>query len=127
MSAPGQAVTGIDAQDHLWIVLSRLTTSGTIALANLTTHRPRQKTHRGPCVLIERGEHPFVKHLSCVAYHRAAMKPGLPFDSSVRRGRLVEHPPLSPDLLYRIQIGALAAPRIRARVVEAVQATLDEV
>ena len=127
MSAPGQAVTGIDAQDHLWIVLSRPTASGTIALANLTTHRPQQKTHRDSCVLVERGEHPFVKHLSCVAYHRAAMKPGLPFDSSVRRGRLVEHPRVSPDLLYRIQIGALATPRIRARVVEAVRATLDEV
>lgn len=127
MSTPGQAVTGIDAQDHLWIVLSRPTSSGTIAMANLTTHRSQQKTHGGFCVLVERGEHPFVRHLSCVAYHRAVMKPGLPFDSSVRRGRLVEHSPLSSDLLYRIQIGALAAPRIRARVVEAVRATLDAV
>ena len=124
MSTPGQAVTGVDTKGHLWIVLSHPTRTGTIAVANLTTHRPHQKTHGAFCVLIEPGEHRFVQHVSCIAYHRATMKAVRPFDSNVRSGRFSEQPPLAPDLLNRIQQGTLTAPRIRKRVVDAVRLTL---
>lgn len=125
MSAPGQAVTGVDTKDHLWVVLSRPTRTNTIAVANLTTHQPRQKAHGRSCVLIEPGEHPFVRHTSCVAYHRATMKAVLPFDSNVRIGRFPEQQPFAPNLLARVQQGALAATHIRRRVVAAIRATLE--
>ncbi len=125
MSAPGQAVTGVDANDHLWVVLSHPTRADTIAVADPTTHRPHRKRHGQFCLLIEPGEHPFVRHTSCVAYHRATMKAVRPFDSNIRIGRFLEYQPFAPDLLNRIQQGALAAPHIRGRIVAAIRATLD--
>ena len=124
MSSPGQVVRGLDEQDHLWIVLSDPTSSGTIALANLTTHRPPLKDHGAACVLIRPGEHPFVERDSCIAYHRAAMRPSRPFDSRVRRGDLAEQAVLTPPVLRRVQLGALASARVPTRVREAIRATL---
>ena len=118
-------MTGLDLKGHLWIVLSHPTESGTIAVANLTTHRPLVKSHSPTCVFIQPGEHPFVTRVSCIAYHRASMKASRPFDSRVRRGELVEYLPFVSDLLNRVQHGALGTPHIPALVRDAIRATLD--
>ena len=118
-------MTGLDLKGHLWIVLSHPTASGTIAVANLTTHRPLVKSHSPTCVVIQPGgasiRHPRFVHCIPPRLNESLA----PFDSRVRRGELVEYLPFVSDLLNRVQHGALGTPHIPALVRDAIRATLD--
>lgn len=118
---PGDTILGLDFNNHLWIVISA-PVQGHIALVNLTTHTTGcidDSCHMEP------GDHPFVTRRSCVYYRRAIMNPLAPLLEADARGILRRHEPLVPDLLRRVQLGALAS-RFTAREVKAaVQATLD--
>ena len=120
---PGETIIGLDFGNHLWIVLSNPTSDGQIALVNLTTHG------RGPpcgpaCTVLAVGEHPFVTRESCVYFRGAYLNPLAPLIQARTHGTLRQHDALSPDLLRRIQDGALEH-RMVARIVKlAVAASL---
>ena len=121
---PGETILGFDLGNHLWVVLSTPTADGQIALANLTTHG-RLATCSDSCVIVSSGEHPYVVRDSCVYYRGALLNPVAPLDGAKAIGVLQQHEPCSPELLRRIQDGALAS-RFGAGVVKAaIQATLE--
>jgi hypothetical protein len=111
-----------DAGDgHLYFVISTPTLFAQVAIANFTTpHDPCDWT----CV-IERGEHPWVRHKTIVAYNRARLVDVDEFERRVRNGIYVPYREvLSAQLLERIQAGAIESTHTIAKVKDAVKATL---
>ncbi len=126
MTTPGDAAQDTDSGNHFWFVLSAPSPAGTIAIASFMTHRPRIGGHDASCLIVEVGEHPFVRRQTCVAYRHARMIPETQFETDLRSGERTRWDPLSPELLRRIQEGALTTPqKIPKRVVAAIVATLD--
>lgn len=124
MVRSGDTFRGFDAANHLFMVLSRETADGDIALANITTHRPTGLCRRRSCLVLMPGEHPFVRHPTCIPYEYALMYAARTLDAQIEAGTLQQDEPLSEALLSRIQHAALAATDIKPQVQDAVRATL---
>ncbi len=105
---PGETFLGFDLHNHLWVVLSVATGNGGIAVANLTTHG-RSRRCGSDCVIVRLGEHAYVVRDSCVYYEKWAMAPEQPLDEAKKRRTLEQREPFSPELLRRVQEGALAS------------------
>ena len=95
-----------------------------IAIANLTTHDPVRGDCDERCLVLQPGDHSFVRHASCVYYKRARLRSLAEIKEAEGRGDLLMRRPLGARLLRRIQEGALAAPATRREVREAVRETL---
>lgn len=121
---PGETILGFDFGNHLWMVLSTPTADGQIALANLTTHG-RLSTCGDSCVVVKPGEHPYVVRASCIYYRGALLNPVAPLDGAKARGVLQQHEPCTPELLRRIQDGALASRFVAGAVKAAIRAGLE--
>ena len=121
---PGETFIGYDLGNHLWIVLSLPTERGEIALVNLTTHG-RSVRCGDHCIIVYPGEHPFVRDKSCVPYRRATLGLTQPLDADRERRTLQTRAPVDPELLRRIQEGALATHETEDGVKAAVRATLE--
>lgn len=105
----GDTVFGLDDK-HLWIVLTSPTPEGTVAVANLTTHDPVERTFCNPqCVVVHPGEHPYPKHDSCVHYQKAYMTDFKILRRGIERRLYRMNAPLAPALLERVRQGALDA------------------
>lgn len=125
MVSPGTTFRGFDSPNHLFMVLSEETAGREVALANLTTHRPRGRCRGHRCLILTLGDHPFVRHATCVPYHYALLYPVRKLTDRLAAGELREHEPLSESLLRRIQLSAVAAPNINPQVQAAIRATLE--
>ena len=121
---PGETILGLDFGNHLWIVLSIETDAGLVALANLTTHG-RQRICGSGCVVVGSGEHEYPSRDSCVYYRGAILNPVRPLDDARIRGVLQQREPFDPDLLLRVQHGALASRMTSQNVKDAIRRTLD--
>lgn len=121
---PGETFIGYDLGNHLWVVLSLPTEHGKIALVNLTTHG-RSARCGDHCVVVQPGEHPFVRRDSCVHYRKAILGLAAPLDADRNQRTLRTHAPVEPELLRRIQEGALAAHETEDGFKAAVRATLE--
>ena len=113
MLPPDTTFRGFDDPNHLFMVLSEETAEHEVALANLTTHRPRGRCRGHRCVLLAPGDHPFVRHSTCVPYHYALLYPVRRLIDQMAAGELHERELLSESLLRRIQLGALSAQNIK--------------
>ena len=121
---PGDTVFSLDiGKGHLWIVVSSETATGMIAVANLTTHGLERHACDDGCVIIDPGDHPFVKHRSCIRYDRAHLRPHDLLTRSVRDQTFPVDEPVSDELLARIQAALLASPRTPHYVKDAITET----
>ena len=125
MIEPGDTLLDFDFGNHLWIVLSGETDDRRIALASLTSHGRRPICLRRSCVIVLAGEHIYLRNDSCVHYRRAVLNPLAPLLEAQRRGHLPKHQPCSPELLLRIQQGALDTLETPDPVRAAIRDTLD--
>ena len=105
---PGETFLGFDLQNHLWVVLSAATGDGQIAVANLTTHG-RSRFCGNHCVVVRPGEHPYVVRDSCMHYQKWTLALAQPLDAAKERRTLEQRAPFSPEILRRVQEGALAS------------------
>ncbi len=107
-----------DPLGHLWIVLSAPTGRGRVAVVNLTSHNPERRDCGDHCLVLGPGDHPFIRHDSCVYYKRARLRSLRAMREDEARGELERSEPLSDDLLLLAQQGALASqvisPSVRA-------------
>ena len=102
---PGSTFVGYDRDNHLYIVLSAPDSRGRVALANLTSHgRPGCGEH---CLVLVSGDHPFVRHPSCIPFRRAKLEPLERLETARSKGSIVLREPLAADVLGRIQQAAL--------------------
>ena len=95
-------------EPHLWIVLSDpQQNSAQVLLVNLTT---ATRTKDGTCIL-RVGDHPYVRHDSCVNYHDARVATDASLDSLLARDRIRLEDKLDTRVLRKIREGALLSPR----------------
>lgn len=86
---------------HLWIVCSEPTPQGEVVIFNLTTRKSNSDLN---CVVLP-SEHPFVKQESVIAYERGQLMDSQQWASVQKLGKM--YPPVSKELLLKIQQGAL--------------------
>lgn len=115
---PGETIRGLDAANHLWVVISDPTTNDLVAVTNLTTHGRSAICSLGDCVIIEPGEHRYVQRHSCLFYRGAYLTPLQLLNQAVARRIFQQHDPFEPELLQRIQQGAIGS-RFTSGVVKA--------
>jgi hypothetical protein len=95
-------------EEHLWMVISDPQLDQSVLIANLTTYKPYKD---GSCRL-NRGEHPFIKHETCVNYAFAQAPDGAHLIDLYVRDKIELLEPLSVQTLAKVQYGALVSPHI---------------
>ncbi|MFO0807516.1 MAG: hypothetical protein U0746_02740 [Gemmataceae bacterium] len=87
-------------ENHLWVVISNPDADpDRVLCVSLTT----AAAHKEDACLVQPGEHPWVTHLTCVAYDKAK---AVRLDDLFRlkdSGTIVKKDPVSPELLQRIR------------------------
>jgi len=90
-------------RSHLWIILSDPAEDPEqILIANLTSYRQG----RDESCIIHAGEHPFVRHTSCINYRECRITSIDSPEKGFTSGLLISEDPVEVDLLKRIQAGA---------------------
>lgn len=111
-----------DTPSHLWIVITAPTAEAAeVGIVNLTSRNP-------PCddtCIVTHEEHPFVHHDSIIEYRRGKLVANHVLDSAYDHGYLRMHQRASPELLRRIQEGALTSRHTKQALQAAVRATLN--
>ena len=100
---------GTSLDSHLWVVISdpRIDQEK-ILIVNFTTLRADSDR---ACTL-QAGEHPFVKHATCVNYAGAKVVSKAQIDTLMNNDLLSAHAPVSAGLLQRMREGAAASERM---------------
>ena len=94
---------------HLWVILSDPKIDPTrVLFVSLTTYAD----YKEDVCLIQVGEHPWVRHLTCVAYDFAKITTVENLLALKDKGFLELQPPMSTDLLKRIRQSAMASTRL---------------
>jgi hypothetical protein len=90
-------------EDHLWVILSDPTKDAQrVLLISLTTAAP----HKESVCLIQAGEHPWVRHETCVAYDKAKVVSLDQLYALKNKGLIQLQAPVSAILLKRIRDSA---------------------
>ncbi|MDE2966132.1 MAG: hypothetical protein OXS30_01410 [Chloroflexota bacterium] len=106
----GGTFFGLDERGHLWIIASQEIDDGNVAVVNFTTHGPGERSHcSNHCLVVAPGEHSYPSHESCIYFRGAQMMDIGLIRERVASGRYEAHDPVSPELLERIQLGALTS------------------
>jgi hypothetical protein len=103
------------ADHHLWVIISDPEIdSSHVIFVSMTS---LDVTKEDVCI-IESGEHPFVKHRTCIAYHdaRRASLENLHHLQSL--GRILPQQPVNSELLTRIRRGASLSRDIPIEILE---------
>jgi hypothetical protein len=89
---------------HLWIVISLPQNNAEeIVIVNLTTHG----VWKDQSCILDAGQHPWIRHKSCVSYRDAKCVPELQLDSLLASGVLVRDAPVTDDILRLLLMGAV--------------------
>ena len=122
----GDTLLRLDYRNHLWIILSHPDSQGRRALANFTTHDPTDDRHRTCPLIITLGEHPWVKHDSCIYFDGVRLDTEDQIIAASTRGRLHRHEKATPDLVRKIQLAALESDLPTNAFKSAIRATLAD-
>ena len=103
------------ADGHLWIVISDpAKDSDRVLLVSMTTY----DVDKEDVCLIEAGEHPKVKHKTCICYKPARATSLANLNRLRDSGYIEMQEPVSADLLQRIRRGAALSRRIELEHLE---------
>ena len=106
------------ADRHLWIIISDPAVDPRqVLFVNLTTYDPR----KDQAVVLGVGDHPFIRHRTCVNYVGARVATDLQLEQLKIARRLATHTPVTAELLQRLRDGAAQSPWINARHQELLQ------
>lgn len=120
----GDTLFGIDGRRHLWIVLSS-PVDGQVVVANFTTHDLERATCSTACPTFNQRDHPALRHDSCVRYREAFPTSLAWLMRGLENRTYRKSAPLGPELLRRIQQGALETQQdIRVKAREAIRRSL---
>ena len=86
---------------HLWVVLTDPDDNDEVAMVNLTTRR----IGSDDTVILDFGDHPFVKHPTVVLYMDARRATAKSLTDAVSGDVACRHSLVRPDILSRIQDG----------------------
>lgn len=97
-------------QSHLWVVLSDPSLdSENVLIVNLTSEADYQDHS---CVL-QPGDHPFIKHASCVNYPGARRVTLAALQDNLKRKAITPDIPVTAEVLRRMREGAACSGRMR--------------
>ena len=100
MPKPGQETA------HLWIIVTAPEAgSGQAVMVNLTTQRP----HSDTTVVLNAGDHPFVRHPTVVNFSDARFVDVRQLEQGIRAGYFAAQATCTARVLQRIQAGVLAS------------------
>ncbi|MBN1809990.1 MAG: hypothetical protein JW909_13055 [Planctomycetes bacterium] len=113
---PGDAFrfTRGKGDDHLWLILTdpaRDSDCRTV-IVNITTYRA-EKDHS---CLLDVGDHPFIRHRTCIAYDYARIIKANRLEKLETDGIIHFEQPFSADVLRRIMAGAVSTRKMPIRV-----------
>src|SRR5262245_36827970 len=98
-----------EVDDHLWVIASDPKADpGQVLIVSLTTAR----SYKEQVCIIEGGEHPWVRHRTCVNYEDSKVVSLDKLYTLKDSGLLQLQEPLTPSLLRRIRDGAAVSRRI---------------
>ena len=118
----GDTLTGLDTQNHLWIIITVSVADGSAVVANLTTHDQARKTFcNRDCVVVRPGEPGYPSRDSCVYYRDAFLTEVSLLQRGLDNRTYFMNDPLSEELLDRIQQGALQSPQVSEPVKAAIR------
>ena len=93
-------------RSHLWIILTDPTPHpGYVLAVMVVTQRP----HSDTTVVLRAGDHPFIKHDSCVSYSTAKAMSVTLLESWLKAGDAQMKAPLSPSILDSVRKGLVAS------------------
>lgn len=98
----------IDGTSHLSIVVFDVPVTQEILVVTVTTY----KDEKDPACILEVGDHPFIRHKSCISYRNARRVSHAPLQALVDRGRLISHERICPSVLERIVSGLIISTSI---------------
>ena len=111
--------------EHLWIVITHPDDAGLAVCVNITTKRSLSDT----TVVLDVGDHPFLKHPSVVYYADAQLLDLLRIETAISAKptsfTCVRHKPCSAELILRIQLGAIKSGSTPKKIKLACLASLD--
>ena len=121
----GDAFRGIDELHHVWFILTYPSLDDSVVIANFTGHLPgRKPTCGGSCVVVYPNEHPYISKLTCVFYQDIRTTTVQQIQRGIA-GEFRREASLSPELLRRIQQGALDSDHVIEAVKGAVRRSMD--
>jgi hypothetical protein len=77
-------------------------------IVSLTTYRPKKEA----VCLLDVGDHPFIKHQTCIAYDLARAPSLVQLEQLSEGGHLIPDMPFSVEILHRIREGAALSKRL---------------
>jgi hypothetical protein len=94
---------------HLWVIVSDPgLDAAKVLFVSLTTYTD----YKEDVCLVRVGDHPWVRHLSCIAYDFAKVTTLDKLNALKDKGHLELQPPVSAELLKRIRQAAMASTRL---------------
>ena len=105
-----------EPNSHLWIVVTDPQNDPShVVSVNLTTYKDDGKRLIDDACVLERGDHPFIKHRSCVLYEKAIVHPVSQLEQAYKKNLITCHSPLSPAVLRRVREGFLKSEYAKPR------------
>ena len=93
-------VPGTRYDSHLWMVISDPDQGSQCLIVNFTSWR----ADKDQACVVELGEHPYIKHKTCVEFKGAKLVLIAKLEECLHSGALVSHEPLSAPLLAKIRV-----------------------
>jgi len=86
---------------HLHVVVIDIPVAQEILIVSVTTYNDE----KDPACIRDTGDHPFIKHKSCISYRNARPISHAALQAHIDRGRLVSHERMCSSVLERIISG----------------------
>ncbi len=94
---------------HLWVIISDPQRDPVrVLIVSLTTFEPKKES----VCLLGVGDHPFVRHKTCVAYDLAKAPSLVQLEQARDAGQLIPDQPVSLEVLQRIREGAALSKKL---------------
>jgi hypothetical protein len=106
---------------HLYFVLTEPDEQGDVVIVNITTHA----AGKDATVILQSGDHPFVRYPSSVYYALAKTAPWPAIRKGLDEGLIVQKESLGDAVLDRVRRGGLASPFTPRKIKAALRQALD--
>jgi hypothetical protein len=94
---------------HLWVIISDpVQDASRVLIVSLTTFKPKKES----VCLLDIGDHPFIRHQTCVAYNLANAPSLAQLERARDSGDLIPDVPVSDEVLRRIREGAALSTKL---------------
>jgi len=95
-------LTGDGDEDnfHLWIVITPPSEGEVVTVCVVTAHKRSERL-----VVLDAGDHPFIKHESVIAYFYSKIRAVADIEAAIQSGLAKAREPVSDAILKRVQSG----------------------